>query len=110
MKLRVQNNEMQVYLGEPKREARGPAVILMYHRGGIDGFTKLVVDRLVAGSYLVAVPDVYHRAPDGIPAQERKNFLKDSEIVADVEATIAALCERPDVDSSKLIVMGHCMG
>jgi carboxymethylenebutenolidase len=101
---------MEVYLGEPKREAPGPAIILMYHRGGIDGFTKLAVDRLVAGGYLVAVPDVYHRAPSGIPAPERKNFLKDSEIVADAEATIAALCERPDVDPSRLIVMGHCMG
>jgi carboxymethylenebutenolidase len=101
---------MALYLGVPKRDQPGPAIVLMYHRGGIDGFTKLVVEKLADSGYLVAVPDVYHRAPSGIPAAERKNFLKDSEIVADVEATIAVLRERADVDTNKLVVMGHCMG
>lgn len=110
LKLRVQNSPMEVCLGAPKREAPGPAIVLMYHRGGIDGFTRLVVDRLVAGGYVVAVPDVYHRAPSGMPMAERKDLLEDSEIVADVEATIGALRERADVDPDKLVVMGHCMG
>jgi carboxymethylenebutenolidase len=110
MKLRVQNGTMEVYLGAPNREAPGPAVVLMYHRGGVDDFTKLAVNRLVLGGYLVAVPDVYHPCPPDMPARERKDLLKDSEIVSDVEATIAALRHRPDVDPDKLAVMGHCMG
>src|SRR3954471_11813463 len=101
---------MTVYLGEPKRETPGPAIVLMFHRGGIDGFTKLVVEKLLARGYLVAVPDVYHRAPEGTPLAERKSLLKDSEIVADVEAAVGALRARPDVAANRIVIMGHCMG
>ena len=59
----VHDSEMNVYLDGPERRSPGPAVILMFHRGGVDGFTRGVVERLVAGGYLVAVPDVYHRSP-----------------------------------------------
>jgi len=101
---------MDVYLGAPDRRAPGPAIVLMYHRGGIDGFTKLVVDRLVGAGYLAAVPDVYHVAPTDMPMNERKSLLTDDGIVADVESTVAALRERADVDANRIVVMGHCMG
>ena len=54
----------------------------MYHRGGIDDFTKRVTDRLSAAGYLVAVPDVSHRIAPDIPMTDRKKFLKDFEVVA----------------------------
>lgn len=101
---------MDVYVGAPARRTPGPAVVLMYHRGGIDDFTKYVVERLVAQGYLVAVPDVYHRCPDATPAADRKSFLRDSEIIADVRATVATLKARRDVAADKIVVMGHCMG
>ena len=101
---------MDVYIGAPARQTPGPAIVLMFHRGGIDSFTKGVVGRLVSHSYLVAVPDVYHRCPSAVPIAERKNLLKDSEIVADVQATVEMLRTRPDVASGRIVVMGHCMG
>lgn len=110
VKIRVGHSTMDVCLGAPVRKARGPAIVLMYHRGGIDSFTSDVVERLVGGGYLVAVPDVYHNCPSAIPLSERKSHLKDSEIVADVQATIDLLRRRADVDADRLVVMGHCMG
>jgi carboxymethylenebutenolidase len=101
---------MDVYHGSPPRRAPGPAIVLMYHRGGIDGFTKSVVERLAEGGYLVAVPDVYHRCPAGIEPAERKNFLNDAAIVSDVQATLDALRAHPHVASDSILVMGHCMG
>src|ERR1700716_2943778 len=95
--IRVQNSTMDVYVGAPARQSRGPAIVLMYHRGGIDTFTKGVVDRLVGAGYVVAVPDVYHRCPSAMPIAERKSLMKDSEVVADVQATIDDLRARPDV-------------
>lgn len=106
----VNNSAMDIYIGMPARSGPGPAIVLMYHRGGIDGFTKSVVERLSRGGYLAAVPDVYHRCPEGTPPAERKSFLRDSEIVADVEATLAELRKRSDVDAKRIVVMGHCMG
>jgi carboxymethylenebutenolidase len=110
MTIRAQGSMMDVYLDAPARQAPGPCVVLMFHRGGIDAFTKIVVDRLVGFGYLVAVPDVYHRCPAAMPLAERKSLLKDSEIIADVEATIGELRARPDVAADQIVLMGHCMG
>jgi len=101
---------MDVYLGIPSRQTPGPAIVLMYHRGGIDDFTKGVVDRLVSSGYLVAVPDVYHRCPSAMPIPERKALLNDVDIVADTQATIDKLRARSDVVADRIVVMGHCMG
>jgi len=108
--INVGGKPMDIYLGAPARQSPGPAIVLMYHRGGIDDFTKYAVDRLVSQGYLVAVPDVYHCCPGGTPPADRKSYLRDSEIVADVRATMAILKHRPDVASDKIVVMGHCMG
>jgi hypothetical protein len=46
--------------GRLSRRARaaitGPAIVLMYHRGGIDDFTKYAVDRLVSRAYWLPFP------------------------------------------------------
>jgi len=110
VKIRLQFGTMDVYLGTPSRRGPGPAIVLMYHRGGIDGFTKSVVDKLMKAGYLVAVPDVYHRCPKSMPINDRKSLLKDAEIVADVEAMCDALRMRSDVAADRTVVMGHCMG
>lgn len=101
---------MDIYLDDPERHGPGPAIVLMYHRGGIDDFTKRVAGKLSADGYLVAVPDVSHRIARDIPMADRKKFLKDSEVVADIRAAVGYLRGRPDVDKDKLILMGHCMG
>ncbi len=108
--IRVDDSPMEVYLGEPTRPARGPAIVVMYHRGGVDAFTKGVVERLAGAGYLAAVPNVYHRAPAAMPLMERKSLLRDSEIVADVAAVVAQLRARPDVAPDRIVVLGHCMG
>jgi carboxymethylenebutenolidase len=82
----------------------------MHHRGGIDDFTKYAAGRLSAHGYLVAIPDIYRRCAASVPIAERKALLKDSEIVADVETTIAQLHERADVVRDRIAIMGHCMG
>jgi len=108
--VRVQDSTMDVYVDGPAGKTPSPAIILMYHRGGIDKFTKLVVERLVGAGYLVAVPEISHRCPQEIPIADRKALLKDSEVVADIEATLGYLRSRPDVAADKIVVMGHCMG
>lgn len=102
--------KIPVYLGTPERQQPGPAIVLMFHRDGIDEFTKSVVERLTGQGYLVAVPDVYHRCPADTPPADRKALLKDREIITDVTATVDDLCARRDVAADRIVVMGHCMG
>ena len=106
----VDGNEMEIYLDRPATAAPWPAVVLTYHREGIDDFTKWIARRYAEAGYLVAVPEVSHRMPSSVPPRDRKQYLKDTEIVADIRATVAYLKGRPDVASSRLAIAGHCMG
>jgi carboxymethylenebutenolidase len=106
----VNGSPMDIYVDAPAESERSPAIVLMYHRDGLDDFTKDVAARLRAAGYLVAVPDVAHRSSRDIPMAARKQFLKDSEVVADIGATIDFLRGRPDVDGDRRVIMGHCMG
>jgi carboxymethylenebutenolidase len=108
--IRTDEGRTPVYLSAPERQAPRPAILLLFHRGGIDEFTKTVVERLAGQGYLVAVPDVYHRCPAETPPAERKALLKDRVVLTDVAATVDYLCARRDVAADRIAVMGHCMG
>lgn len=106
----VGGSPMDVLVEAPARRGPAPAVVLMYHREGFDDFTNLVVRRLAGEGYLVAVPDVSHRVSRNIAMRDRKQHFRDSEVVADIAATVAFLKGRPDVAKDRLVIMGHCMG
>jgi carboxymethylenebutenolidase len=106
----VDGNAMDVYLDRPAGGAPWPAIVLTYHREGIDDFTKWVARRYAEAGYLVAVPEVSHRIPSEVPLHDRKRHLKDTEIVADIAATVAYLKTRADVAKNRLAIAGHCMG
>ncbi len=106
----VGGNPMEIYLDGPGDAKARPAIVLMYHREGLDDFTKLVVRRLVDAGYRVAVPDVSHRTSRDVPMKDRKQYFKDAEVVADMQATFDLLKARPDVRPDSIVLMGHCMG
>jgi carboxymethylenebutenolidase len=106
----VDGNAMDIYLDRPAGGAPWPAIVLAYHREGIDDFTKWVARRYAEAGYLVAVPEVSHRIPSEVPLHDRKRHLKDTEIVADIAATVAYLKTRADVAKNRLAIAGHCMG
>ncbi len=106
----VGGSPMDIYLDAPDRSKPGPAVVLMYHRTGLDGFTKREASRLAANGYLVAVPDVSHRLSRDIPMADRKQFFKDSQVTEDIAATVDFISARPDVAARAIAIMGHCMG
>ena len=58
---------MDIYVDRPASGAPWPAVVLTYHREGIDDFTKWVARQFAEAGYLVAVPEVAHRIPSRFP-------------------------------------------
>src|SRR6202165_3812715 len=98
----VDGNAMDIYLDRPAGGAPWPAIVLTYHREGIDDFTKWVPHRYAQAGYLVAVPEVSHRIPADVPLHDRKQHLKDAEIVTDIAATVAYLKTRADVVKDRL--------
>jgi carboxymethylenebutenolidase len=106
----VGGHPMEVHIQTPVRSKPGPAVMLMFHRDGYDNFTAKAMTLMSEAGYLVAVPDVSHRISHDMPMRDRKQFFKDSDVVTDMNATLDYLATRPDVDKSKIVLMGHCMG
>jgi carboxymethylenebutenolidase len=108
--IEVGGSKMDIYLDRPAGGAPWPAIVLTYHREGIDDFTKWVARRYAQAGYLVAVPEVSHRIPSNVSPHDRKQHLKDPEIVVDIAATVAYLKTRADVMANRLAIAGHCMG
>ncbi|MFN4281356.1 MAG: dienelactone hydrolase family protein [Alphaproteobacteria bacterium] len=106
----VDGSPMEIMWDGPAGDQPRPAILLMYHRGGFDDFTKLAVKTLVDAGYRVAVPDVSHRTSRDVPMKDRKQFFKDAEVVADMRAALDFLKARPDVRGDAISLMGHCMG
>ena len=106
----VDGHAMDIFVDRPDAGAPWPAIVLTYHREGIDDFTKWVARQYAQAGYLVAVPEVGHRIPAEVPLHDRKRHLKDSEIVIDIAATVAYLKTRSDVLRDRLAIAGHCMG
>jgi dienelactone hydrolase len=106
----VDGNPMDIYLDRPAGGAPWPAIVLTYHREGIDDFTKWVARQYAQAGYLVAVPEVSHRIPSDVPLHDRKQYLRDPQIVTDIAATVAFLKTRADVVKNRLAIAGHCMG
>jgi carboxymethylenebutenolidase len=106
----VGGHAMPIYLDRPASGMPWPAIVLTYHREGIDEFTKWVARRYAEAGYLVAVPEIAHRISADVPLHDRKRHLKDAEIVADIGATLAYLKTHADVAHDRLGIAGHCMG
>lgn len=106
----IGGNQMSIYLGVPDGKGPFPGVVVMFHRAGIDAFTKDRVDRLTAAGYVAAAPDLYHRLPETMDEPTKMTSLKDVEILADVQATVDYFSETRIVRSDKLAILGHCMG
>jgi carboxymethylenebutenolidase len=109
-RIAVGSDAMDIYLDRPAAGAPWPAIVLTYHREGIDDFTKWVARRYAEAGYLVAVPEIAHRIPSDVPQHDRKQHLRDAEIVTDIAATVAYLKAQPDVARNRLAIAGHCMG
>jgi carboxymethylenebutenolidase len=109
-RLAVGGSVMELHIARPAGAAPVPAIVYLYHREGIDEFTHQVMQRFVDAGYLIAVPDVSHHCDPSIPMSDRKAHLRDSQIVADIDAATCHLKTRPDVIRGRIAIAGHCMG
>ena len=106
----VHGQAMDMLVDAPTGDGPHPAVLLMFHRGGFDSFTKGRIAAIREGGYLVCAPNFYHHCPDGHEADDCKQFLRDSEVLAEIRAAGEYLRARPDVDAGRVFILGHCMG
>ncbi|MEA2986931.1 MAG: Dienelactone hydrolase family, partial [Alphaproteobacteria bacterium] len=101
---------MEVHVFEPAKPEAAPLILLMYPRSGLDGFPQRIATRFATEGYCVAIPDITHRQKPEIPIRDRKQFLKDAEIVDDIRVTLAFFRSAAGGRTNTAFIMGHCMG
>jgi carboxymethylenebutenolidase len=86
----VGGKSMRVYIGVPEGEPRRAGLLVAQHGPGVDGFIQDVVNRLFRRGYIAAAPELFHRQPSDVKdTMARIGMLKDDEIIADMNATLA---------------------
>ncbi|MFQ5994859.1 MAG: dienelactone hydrolase family protein [Acidiferrobacterales bacterium] len=108
--LKVAGEDMALYGHLPGGDGPYAAVVVIQHAGGVDRFVKAMVDQLAEAGYVTVSPDLYHRLDPSLQSTEKRQRLKDVEIIADVNATVDFLRAHNAVDENRLGITGFCMG
>lgn len=105
-------NELLGYLAEPDGPGPHPAVLMLHEWWGLNEDITLIADALAAEGYVVFVPDAYRgRVTSQIP---RALYLRlgtpEEQVKADLDAALAHLLARPNVDAERVASLGFCFG
>ena len=87
-----------------------PGVVITFHRGGLDDVTAWMVDNCAAEGFATIAPNHYHVMPPGADVEERTKYITDEQMTLDHKAGAEWLMAQPNVDSSRLALIGTCMG
>ena len=101
---------LPAFLALPATEGQVPAVVLMHERYGLVPHTRDLAQRLARDGFVCIAPDFFYRHPDQA-ALHRGDVgydMTDPEAADYLEAAIVELSALPQVDPSKIAVMGVC--
>lgn len=105
----VGERTMRIYVGVPERPGPHPGIVVAQHAGGVDAQIQDTVHRLHREGYVVAAPELFHRQPPGVEPSKRTSLLRDEEIIADINATLAHL-KNMRLSVGPIGITGFCMG
>jgi carboxymethylenebutenolidase len=108
--LTVDGNTMRTLVAEAEGDGPHPGIVLMFHVGGLDEFTEDFAEKLAKEGYTVVAPDVFHRIPGITEGDEKRANMTDAQVERDILAALEYLKMLPDVSTSRLGIIGHCMG
>lgn len=111
--LNTADGPMPTYMASPGGTEPHPGVLVIQGMHGAESFELEVAERLADEGYVAAVPDMFHRGPacyGGEELDRRRKALTDPQKVADVNAALAYLKERPNVHADRIGIVGFCMG
>jgi carboxymethylenebutenolidase len=110
--IKVDGEDMRLYVSVPDGTGPFPAVVVIQHQGGVDEFVQEMTQRIASAGYAGVAPDLYHR--DGPDCQDdgptRRARLKDVSVIKDVNATVDFLKGHRSIDAERLAIVGFCMG
>lgn len=100
------------WLDVPPGSGKRPAVIVIQEWWGLNDWIKENVARFASQGYVALAVDLYRGkvANDPGEAHELMRGLPEDRALGDMQAGFDLLAARPDVDASRIGVVGWCMG
>lgn len=107
------NGNASGYLALPTTgEAKKPALIVIQEWWGVNDWIRGQADRFAQQGYVALAVDLYRGRVTSDPgeAHELSRGLPEDRAMADLKAAFDYLAARPDVDPSRIGVIGWCLG
>jgi carboxymethylenebutenolidase len=100
------------YLAAPEGSQKKPGLVVIQEWWGLNDFVKSKADGFAARGYVALGPDLYRGKVTDDPdvAHQLMRGLPEDRAMRDLQAAVAYLRSRPDVDSKRIAVIGWCMG
>lgn len=104
--------ELVGYLATPDEPGTYPAVLLIHEWWGLNEGMPILADALADEGYVVFAPDAYRqKLAQSVPyALWLRLGTPTEQVYEDVDAALAWLMARDDVDTSRIASMGFCFG
>ncbi len=119
--IKVDGKDMPAFLALPEGGAPRPAILVFQEIFGVNVHIRDVAKRLAAEGWVAIAPDYHHRAwtPGTLRGYSQEDMKQGMELIpklttdgmtADINATIAYLKTRKEVNAGKLGAIGFCIG
>ncbi|TMA64652.1 MAG: dienelactone hydrolase family protein [Deltaproteobacteria bacterium] len=109
----IDQSPMGLYLCQPEGTGPFPAIIVGQNQDGVAAFTQEMTRRIAEAGYIGIAPQFYHREGEPKTPEDTaniKNTRRDVNVINDIHATINFLKGCATADTSRLGVVGFCMG
>ncbi|QDU28441.1 Carboxymethylenebutenolidase [Anatilimnocola aggregata] len=116
VKITTADGEMPAYRAMPAKGDKFPVVLVVQEIFGVHEHIKDICRRFAKLGYLAVAPELYARQGDVSKLTEFPEILKivatvpDSQVMSDLDATVAWAKKSGKGDTSKLAVTGFCWG
>ncbi len=107
------SGSLQAALAAPRHEGPRPAIILIHEVMGLNADMRAKAERFAQMGYVALAPDLFStRGPMPLCIIRTVRGLKDGEgpVFDDLEACRRWLAARPEVDATRIGVVGFCLG
>lgn len=112
--------EISAYLAKPAGKGPYPAVLVLQEIFGVNAHIRSMADRLSQVGFLALAPALFQRTAPGLDigytpediavGRSHKDKTTAPQLLADLNASLAFLEERPDVRPGKFGCIGFCFG
>ena len=100
------------YLAAPAGSGKKPAIVVIQEWWGLNDFIKAKADGFAGRGYVAMAPDLYRGKVTEDPdvAHQLMRGMPEDRAMRDLQAAVAFLRSRPDVDGKRIAAIGWCMG